>query len=518
MLVRAISPYSDAAMSLQPSQPIRFVLNGAPLEAAGVDPHVSLLQYLREDLRLTGTKEGCAEGDCGACTVVLGELDADGRVDLKPINACIRQLPTLDGKAVFTVEGLKRGDGTLHPAQQALADCHGSQCGFCTPGFVMSLFALYKNTPHPTRTQAIEALSGNLCRCTGYRPILDAAAVMQRCGTPCGDDAAPVEEWLNQPATATGAAHPGEAVLAAALRAIGREADFSYEAHGVTFHAPRSIASFSRLAAAHPDAWILAGGTDVGLWINKALQSTRTILYTGAVKDLGDIEDAAGWVEIGAAVTLEDAFHALNRHYPEFAHVWLRFASVPIRSSGTLGGNVANGSPIGDSMPLLIALGSEVVLRHGEALRTLPLEDLYLDYKKQARAPGEWVERVRVPMRSAGLELAAYKNAKRNEQDISAVCFAMALQRDGNVVRSVRVALGGMAGVPKRALQVEAALTGKAWAEDNVRAAMAVMAGDFSPMSDMRATAGYRLRVAQNLLLRFFHESSSGASVETRVL
>ena len=492
-------------------------------EAAGVDPHVSLLQYLREELRLTGTKEGCAEGDCGACTVVLGELGAGGRVGLKPINACIRQLPTIDGQAVFTVEGLKRANGQLHPVQQALADCHGSQCGFCTPGFVMSLFALYKNTANLTRTDAIEALSGNLCRCTGYRPILDAAVVMQSCGAPGSADAVPLEAWLNQAADGAGAAqtahsaHPGEAALAKALAAIERDADFTYAANGVTFHAPRSVESFSRLAAANPQAWILAGGTDVGLWINKALQSSPTILYTGAVAGLDQVQEHGGWIDIGAAVPLESAFHALNRHYPEFAHVWLRFASVPIRSSGTLGGNVANGSPIGDSMPLLIALGSEVVLRLGAATRTIALEALYLDYKKQSRAPGEWVERVRVPVRDAALQMAAYKNAKRNEQDISAVCFAIALQRDGATVRKVRVALGGMAGIPKRATRVEAALEGQPWTEAGVRAAMRAMAHDFSPMSDMRASAAYRLRVAQNLLLRFFHESTPGAPVEARV-
>ena len=517
-----------------PVQVVRFVLNGTPHDAVGVDPHVSLLQYLREELRLTGTKEGCAEGDCGACTVVLAELQenprldvcsggngdaSSGRVCLKPVNACIRQLPTVDGMAVFTVEGLKRAAGTLHPVQQALVDCHASQCGFCTPGFVMSLFALYKNTPQPTRQQAIDALSGNLCRCTGYRPILDAAQAMQSDAAPCASDAAPIEQWLNQkavPASDTGA-HPGEAALATALAAIRRNEDFCYQSHGVTFHAPRSIASFSRLAQAHPEAWILAGGTDVGLWINKALQSAKTILYTGAIDGLRNINEGADGIDIGAAVTLEEAVAALNRHYPEFAHLWLRFASVPIRSSGTLGGNIANGSPIGDAMPLLIAIGSEVVLRLGDTRRSLPLEALYLDYKKQVRAPGEWVERVRVPLRNPALQVAAYKNAKRNEQDISAVCCAIALQREGDQVSAVRIALGGMAGIPKRALHVEAALTGAAWNEATVRAAMAAMTLDFQPLSDMRASAGYRLRIAQHLLLRFFNESVSGAALETRV-
>ena len=512
---------------MQP-QPIRFVVNGTPHHVAGVDPHTSLLQYLREQLHLTGTKEGCAEGDCGACTVVVGELcdGADGpdrqdgcaaagaapRVKFKPINACIRALPTLDGKAVVTVEGLAQADGTLHPVQQAMVACHASQCGFCTPGFVMSLFALHQNTPQPTRAQAVAALAGNLCRCTGYRPILDAAEAMQvRSATASAARPAPV-------APESGAA------LAQALTRLQRTEDFSYSAHGVTFHAPRSIAAFSRLAAAHPDAWILAGGTDVGVWINKALQSAKLMLYTGAVAGLTDMVERDGWLDIGAAVPLDDAFTALNRHYPEYAHLWQRFASPPIRASGTLGGNIANGSPIGDAMPLLMVVGAEVALRHGAAARTLPLEALYLGYKKQARAPGEWVERVRVPLRAAGLEIAAYKNAKRNEQDISAVCFAIAMQREGERVRKVRIALGGMADIPKRALHVESALTDKAWNEENVRAAMQAVAQDFAPLSDMRASAGYRLRIAQNLLLRFFHESASGhqpargVSLETRVI
>jgi len=510
--------------------PIRFLLNGNLHEAAGVDPHVSLLQYLREELRLTGTKEGCAEGDCGACTVVLAEAAAAGAatqdVTMRPINACIRQLPTLDGKAIITVEGLKCASGALHPAQQALADCHGSQCGFCTPGFVMSLLALYKNTPNPTRAQVVEALSGNLCRCTGYRPILDAALAMQ--GAAGTGNPSAGEAWLRRPAgaSADALAQAGEQALAAALKGLARTDDFAYEANGVRFFSPRSIASFSQLYAENPDAWILAGGTDVGLWINKALQSTSTILYTGNVAGLDAIERREGWLAIGAAVPLEQAFAALNGDYPEFAHVWQRFASLPIRSSGTLGGNIANGSPIGDSMPLLMVIGAEVVLRRGDAVRTIPLEELYLDYKKQSRAAGEWVQEVRMPLRqTAGvpLRVAGYKNAKRNEQDISAVCFAIAMSMADGVVADVRIALGGMAGIPKRALKAEGALKGRPWDEAGVRAAVAAIAEEFQPLDDMRATASYRLRIAQNLLWRFFHESQGAtgsgdaATIETRV-
>ena len=499
------------------TQPIRFLLNGAKVDVVDIDPHVSLLTWLREHARLTGTKEGCAEGDCGACTVVLGEVDGRGGVRLVPINACIRLLPSVDGKAIFTVEGLARANGDLHQVQQALADSHGSQCGFCTPGFVMSLFALYKNTSAPTRAQAVEALAGNLCRCTGYRPILDAAVAMQTAGAPGAVDAPPLESWLNQKALPTAAArHPGEAALAADLKAIARDGDFTYAAGGAIFHAPRTPAAFSRLVLKHPEAWILAGGTDVGLWINKLLLSAGTIIHTGHVAGLGELAERDGMLDIGAAVSLEDAFGALNRHYPEFAHIWQRFASPPIRSSGTLGGNIANGSPIGDAMPLLIALGAQVVLRRDDASRAIALEDLYVDYRKQSRVAGEWVERVLVPVRDPALTVAGYKNAKRNEQDISAVCMGVALARDGNTVKGIRIALGGMAGIPKRATAAEASLLGRTWDESAVRGAMRAIEGDFTPMSDMRASGAYRMKIAQNLLLKFFHETA-GTGIETRV-
>ncbi len=506
-----------------PSNFLRFLLNGEAVELTAVDPHRTLLDWLREDRHRTGTKEGCAEGDCGACTVVIGELATDAagrdRVALAPINACIRLLPTLDGKAVFTVEGLKAAGGALHPVQQAMVDCHGSQCGFCTPGFVMSLFALFKTDAAPTRAATCEALSGNLCRCTGYRPILDAAQVMYR---HAGDGAgSAVERWLFAPATDAAEPMPGEAELAARLRTLQRDAALTMESAQGRFVAPRNIPALADAVLAHPEAWLLGGGTDIGLWVTKALQTAPTIVYTGEVAELKRIDDTADGMRIGAAVSLEAAFHAMNRVYPELAQVWTRFASRPIRCSGTLGGNVANGSPIGDSMPALIALGARVVLRRGATTRTIALEDLYIDYKKQSREPGEWVEAILLPPRPTAavgeFHVAAYKNSKRNEQDISAVFAAFTLTlRDGSVA-AVRAAYGGVAGIPKRATHAEQALLGQPWCEATVRTAMWEMTQDFTPMSDMRATAAYRMQVAQNLLLRFWYETS-GEVAEVRVL
>ncbi len=504
---------------------LRFLLNGALIELDSIDPHTTLLDFVREERHLTGTKEGCAEGDCGACTVVVGELSKDSagqdRVSLSPINACIRLLPTLDGKAVFTVESLKTASGTLHPTQQAMVDCHGSQCGFCTPGFVMALFALFKNEIGPTRARTCEAIAGNLCRCTGYRPILDAAQVMyQNAPTANASCSTSMEQWLFSPATNGAPPLPGESELAEKLAALARADSDALQLTSAAgdFIAPRTIETFSAAVLANPDAWILGGGTDIGLWITKGLQSTRTTIYTGEVAALKRVDESENGIRIGAAVSLEVAFHAMNRLYPELAHVWTRFASWPIRSSGTLGGNVANGSPIGDSMPALIAIGAEVVLRRGEKQRTIPLESLYLDYKKQAREAGEWVEAIFVPKRTTTgvFQVASYKNSKRNEQDISAVCAAIAVTTERSVVTQCRIAFGGMAGTPQRAKRAEQALIGKAWNEATVRAAMEALAHDYSPMTDMRSSAAYRMQVAQNHLLRFWLESQ-GAIDAVRV-
>ena len=492
--------------SKAPAAAIRYLLDDEVRTVSGIAPTRTVLQHLREDLGRTGTKEGCAEGDCGACTVVLAEL-AGRKVRYRAVNACIQFLPTLDGRALVTVESLKdRRTGALHPAQAAMADGHGSQCGFCTPGFVMSLFALYKSTAAPGRGEVNEALAGNLCRCTGYRPIVDAAQAMYTLG-----DAVPPagQTWLTASARSRArAAGKSEAELAARLRGLKRRRGLVLPHASGTFHAPHSADEFAALRERLPDARILAGGTDVGLWVTKQQRALGDVLYVGNVADLQDVTVAGGHLDIGAAVSLTDAFAPLEQHYPELREVLRRFASPPIRNAGTLAGNVANGSPIGDSMPPLIALGARVVLRKGGTRRELPLEDLYLAYQKTALAPGEFVERVRVPVRSAGLQFATYKISKRFDQDISAVCAAFALVVEGRTIRSARVAFGGMAATPTRAAGCEAALTGRPWDEATCERAAAALARDFTPLTDMRASAAYRSAVAQNLLRKFRLETS----------
>lgn len=506
---------APAAASAPIAAPLRFLLNGEPVVVQGVPPQTTLLEYLREDVHLTGTKEGCAEGDCGACTVVLAEpMDGHALLSWKPVNACIRLLPSVAGKAVFTVESLRAADGELHPVQRALVNCHGSQCGFCTPGFTMSLFGLFKNALRPSRAAVADALSGNLCRCTGYRPIVDASQAMYD-----EPPAAVAHDWQGCGVAADGSrvVSPGEARLAGALADLAHEGAPHYEASGQRWWAPRTLDALAALVLAHPAARIVAGATDVGLWVTKDLRDIDAFVHTGNCAELLAIRDMPSQLAIGAAVSLTDAFAALDVQWPELAEGWQRFASVPIRNSGTLGGNVANGSPIGDSMPVLIALGASVVLRRGERTRELPLEALYLAYRKTALEPGEIVVEIRVPRRPPGLLLRAYKASKRYDQDISAAfaCFAFTL--DGDRVREARIGCGGVAGTPCRAPRTEAAVHGKVWNDATAEAAAAILEDEFTPIDDMRATAGHRKRVLGNLLRRFRLETAGGAPVRTRI-
>ena len=463
-------------------RPIRFVHRGDIVAVQDLPATTSVLSWLREHAHCSGTKEGCNEGDCGACTVLVGELQPAGDLAWKPINSCLLLLPALDGKALLTVEDL----GGVHPAQQALVACHGSQCGFCTPGFVMSLAGCRHRHPgqSPGRQQIADDLSGNLCRCTGYRPILDAG-----------------EQMFEQPAQVLGAA--GTAELLAELQA---EPPLHY-AGSTPWHAPRTLDELARLRAERPQARLLAGNTDVGLWLNKQFRELGEIISLGEVAELKAITEAEDWLQIGAGASLEAAWAALARHWPAARQMGQRFASLPIREAGTMGGNIANGSPIGDSAPVLIALGAVIVLRHGAAQRELPLQDFYLDYMENALAPGEFVQALRLPLPAANELLRVYKLSKRFDCDISGLAAGCWLRLDGHQVTDVRLAFGGLAAIVKRASGAEAALRGKPWDEAALQTAMNALDSDFTPLSDLRASASYRRRAARNLLQRLWLET-----------
>ena len=471
---------------------IKFLLNSEEQVVQGVDPHTTVLDYVREHLLRAGTKEGCASGDCGACTVVVGELHGE-KIKYSAINSCIAPLGSLHGKQLITVEDLKDGD-TLHPVQQAMVDCHGSQCGFCTPGFVMSMFAYRKSHAEPNLDSINEALGGNLCRCTGYRPIIDAAVQMYE--PPLADQFTAQEAETVQALT----------------RINADDAEIEWASNGKKYFAPSNVQVLADLLLLHPQAKLVVGGTDLSLEFTQFLREFEVLIYTGRVKEMLAVNVVGDAIEIGAAVSYSDCKDVLIEQYPDLHELIERLGSRQIRNQGTLGGNIGNASPIGDMPPALIALDARLVLRKGDTTRTIPVADYFVSYKKTLQRESEFIERVIVPKAKPGYLFKAYKISKRLEDDITATLGVFYIKLEDNVVTDVRIAFGGMAEIPKRAASCEQALLGQRWSAETTAAAMASLDDDFSPISDFRASAEYRMQTSKNLLQRLYLESQSNAS------
>jgi xanthine dehydrogenase small subunit len=475
---------------------LRFILNGEDVAIKDITPDQTLLDWLRLSRSLKGTKEGCAEGDCGACTVLVGRLTPAGELVYEGVNACIRFLGSLDGCHVVTVEHLAASDGRLHPVQQAMVDFHGSQCGFCTPGFVMSLYGLWMQTPNPTDQQIETTLQGNLCRCTVYEPILRAARAISNYGGTQNDPLLAERETM---------------VTRLKTLADGARVEIGDGRHRLIV--PADLDDFADVLQASPTATVIAGSTDVGLWVTKHMRDITPVVFIAGLQELKSIAIKDNIMTIGAGVTYSEAIATLSQHIPALGPLITRIGGQQVRNMGTIGGNIANGSPIGDMPPPLIALGASLTLRKGQTRRTIALEDFFIAYGKQDRQPGEFIETMHIPVPAADEKFAVYKVTKRRDEDITATlgAFRLALAADGRVAE-IRIAYGGMAATPKRAFAVEKSLLGKPWNEATVEAAMERYAEDYTPLTDMRATAEYRALTAKNLLLRFYLETTSSAA------
>jgi xanthine dehydrogenase small subunit len=476
---------------------IRFLRKGKTVELVDVAPCATLLDYLRLRERATGTKEGCAEGDCGACTVAVGSL-ADGRVRYQPVNSCICLMGQLDGKEVVAVDDLAEAEDGLHPVQDALVHHHGSQCGFCTPGFVMALFTLYHTSEPVDRETVNDWLAGNLCRCTGYRPII--AAALDACR------GRPADSYVRR-----------ERETAARLAALAPPGDIFIGSEGRFLAVPASVETLASLYEKYPEAVLVAGATDVGLWITKQLRDLERGIFLHRA-GLDSIEDEGDRLSIGATVTYAQAAPYLAALDSDLDVLLRRLGSRQVRAVGTIGGNIANGSPIGDMPPALIALGAEIELRCGDTLRTMPLESFFLDYGTQDRRPGEFLIRVRVPKLARHQAFRCFKISKRFDQDISAVMGAFRLTLSGRRITEARIAFGGMAATPRRAPRAEAAITGVSLDDRSSRQpAIEALDLDFQPIDDLRASAAYRRLTARALLDKALREIAGADTRLTRV-
>lgn len=476
---------------------VRFLLNNEPVELQVDDPNLTVLRYLREQKSSCGTKEGCGAGDCGACTVVVATPTPEGdQLDYRTINSCISLMSSLHGKQLITVENLGEAQ-SLHPVQQAMVDNHGSQCGFCTPGFIMSAFALYHSSKTIDREEAIHALSGNLCRCTGYRPIIDAA--LSACAHRQPD------QFDKQ-----------QAQTLQALATLNAESE---NQKATPLLMPKNRQELGQAIGHYPEAKLVAGSTDLALEITQGQKQFQTLISLSQMAELKQIEKSDKGLQIGAMVPLNEVATAITASYPELAELFTRFASLPIRNQATLGGNIANASPIGDTPPLMLALEASLVLDNGEQSRTLPARKFFTGYRQTAMAKNEWISQVVLPCKLANQQVSAYKISKRHEDDISAVCAVFSLVIENNVIKKLKTGFGGVAATPVACLELEQALLGLNWSDPTcVSLGKGILADAFSPIDDVRATAAYRKQVLANLWHRFWLEHQTDNQIPTRVV
>lgn len=476
---------------------IKFLLNQKMQEVTNLSPNMTVLNYLRQEEAKKGTKEGCASGDCGACTVVIGDV-VENRIRYTSVNACITFISALHGKQLITVEDLKAKDGSLHQVQQALVDFNGTQCGYCTPGFVMSMFALSKNTPDADKHAIFEALAGNLCRCTGYQSIIDSAMALSK-----QDKIVDAFDKL-------------ETETVAKLKTIDTSGTQTLTSQGLQSFSPDNIDDLAALLVKHPDARIVAGGTDLALEVTQFHRTINTLIHVAGIAEMKSVIVTDTNIEIGAACSLTDSYATLAHYFPDFGELLYRFASLQVRNQGTLGGNIGNASPIGDAPPALIALDAKVELRSGSDVRVMDIEEYFIGYKITAQKASEFISKIIIPLPNSAQTFSAYKVSKRLDDDISAVLGAFSITVENNKVTNVRIAFGGMAAIPVRATHAETSLLGAEWTYENVEKAMFALRNDFSPLSDFRASKEYRMLTAENLLKKFYLEQLN-TDIETRV-